>query len=97
MSYLPVELHCHTIHSDGDFTPESLQRAAVENGLSLIALTDHNTFSGTKELNAPPQAAGHQICNAASGGVLTLAAFAKCSCKHGTWLIARGNKEDSKS
>lgn len=52
MSYLPVELHCHTIHSDGDFTPEALQRAAVENGLSLIALTDHNTFSGTKELNA---------------------------------------------
>ena len=52
MSYLPVELHCHTIHSDGDFTPESLQKAAVENGLSLIALTDHNTFSGTKELNS---------------------------------------------
>jgi hypothetical protein len=25
---------------------------------------------------------------------LTLAAFAKCSCKHGTWLIARGNKQD---
>ena len=22
----------------------------------------------------------------------TLAAFAKCSCRHGTWLIARGNK-----
>ena len=52
MSYLPVELHCHTVHSDGDFTPESLQNAAVQNGLSLIALTDHNTFSGTKELKA---------------------------------------------
>ena len=52
MNYLPVELHCHTIHSDGDFTPESLQKAAVENGLSLIALTDHNTFSGTEELKS---------------------------------------------
>ena len=52
MSYLPVELHCHTIHSDGDFTPKSLQEAAVENGLSLIALTDHNTFSGTEALSA---------------------------------------------
>ncbi len=30
-------------------------------------------------------------CKAA--GYLTLAAFAKYSCKHGTWLIARGNKD----
>lgn len=52
MNYLPVELHCHTIHSDGDFTPASLQKAAVQNGLSLIALTDHNTLSGTEGLNA---------------------------------------------
>ena len=51
MKYIPCELHCHTIHSDGDFTPKSLQEAAAENGLSLIALTDHNTLSGTKELN----------------------------------------------
>ena len=51
MSYLPVELHCHTIHSDGDFTPEALQKAAVSDGLSLIALTDHNTFTGTEELD----------------------------------------------
>ncbi|MDE6659431.1 MAG: CehA/McbA family metallohydrolase [Eubacterium sp.] len=51
MNYIPCELHCHTIHSDGDFTPETLQQAAVVNELSLIALTDHNTLSGTKELN----------------------------------------------
>lgn len=52
MKYIPCELHCHTIHSDGDFTPETLQKAAVENDLSLIALTDHNTVSGTHELNS---------------------------------------------
>ncbi|MEZ3421949.1 MAG: CehA/McbA family metallohydrolase [Eubacterium sp.] len=50
MKYYPCELHCHTIHSDGNFTPQSLQEAAVKNELSLIALTDHNTFSGTAEL-----------------------------------------------
>ena len=49
MSYLPCELHCHTIHSDGGFTPLSLQQAAVEDHLSLIALTDHNTYSGFDE------------------------------------------------
>ena len=51
MSYLPCELHCHTYHSDGKFSPAELQTAAKENGLSLIALTDHNTFSGCAELD----------------------------------------------
>lgn len=51
MSYLPCELHCHTYHSDGGFSPCGLLRAAKENGLSLIALTDHNTFSGCAELD----------------------------------------------
>lgn len=51
MNYFAAELHCHTLHSDGDFTPRGLQNAAVEDGLSIIALTDHNTFSGAAELD----------------------------------------------
>lgn len=51
MSYLPCELHCHTVHSDGDFTVEALQKAADDDHLALIALTDHNTFSGCDELD----------------------------------------------
>lgn len=51
MSYLPCELHCHTVHSDGDFTVRELQQAAKDDHLALIALTDHNTFSGCLELD----------------------------------------------
>jgi len=51
IQYYPCELHCHTIHSDGDFLPAELQTAAVNNRLSLIALTDHNTVSGYDEMN----------------------------------------------
>lgn len=51
MSYLPCELHCHTIHSDGDFTVKQLQQAADIDHLALIALTDHNTQSGCYELD----------------------------------------------
>lgn len=51
IKYYPCELHCHTIHSDGDFLPKELQESAVNNGLSLIALTDHNTISGWQELS----------------------------------------------
>ena len=51
MSYVPCELHCHTLHSDGGFTVRELQKEAREDGLSLIALTDHNTMSGHGELD----------------------------------------------
>lgn len=51
MSYLPTELHCHTVHSDGGFEPKQLQQAAVEDHLSLIAVTDHNTFSALEEID----------------------------------------------
>ena len=51
MSYLPCELHCHTVHSDGDFKVKELLETAHDNHLSLIALTDHNTISGYDELD----------------------------------------------
>lgn len=51
MSYLPCELHCHTVHSDGDFQVKELLEKAKDNHLSLIALTDHNTISGYDELD----------------------------------------------
>lgn len=51
MSYLPCELHCHTVHSDGDFQVRELLEKAKQSDLSLIALTDHNTFSCHSELD----------------------------------------------
>ncbi|MBQ7739982.1 MAG: CehA/McbA family metallohydrolase [Eubacterium sp.] len=50
MSFYPCELHCHTIHSDGDFTPAELLQNAKDEGYSLIASTDHNTFSAADEM-----------------------------------------------
>jgi len=44
--YLPCELHCHSVHSDGAFTVAELSREGAEEGLELLALTDHNTDSG---------------------------------------------------
>lgn len=51
MSYLPCELHCHTVHSDGGFTVKGLLEAAENDHLAMIALTDHNTMSGCDELD----------------------------------------------
>jgi hypothetical protein len=44
------DVHCHTQHSDGRWTPSELAAAAAERGLSFLALTDHNTLSGRSEL-----------------------------------------------
>ena len=44
--WFACELHCHTVHSDGDFTVPGLLEAARTRRLDGIALTDHNTFSG---------------------------------------------------
>lgn len=49
MNWYPVELHTHTIHSDGDFTIEGLVKAAKQRGFSAIACTDHNASSGLTE------------------------------------------------
>lgn len=40
------DLHTHSVFSDGTFTPAELIDAAIESGLSALALTDHNTVSG---------------------------------------------------
>ena len=50
--WYPCELHCHTVHSDGDFTVEELISTAKERKLCGICLTDHNTMSGHKETEA---------------------------------------------
>ena len=41
-----VDLHTHSLHSDGVRTPEWVVRRAAANGASLVALTDHDTLSG---------------------------------------------------
>lgn len=50
MSRICAELHCHTLHSDAQFSPEDLAQAARDEALDLIALTDHNTLSGYAQM-----------------------------------------------
>ncbi len=43
------ELHTHTVHSDGSFSPRELVESAKKYGYYGIAITDHNTTSGCEE------------------------------------------------
>lgn len=47
-----IDLHAHSMHSDGTLTPTELIAAARAAGLSALALTDHDTVSGLPEFVA---------------------------------------------
>jgi predicted metal-dependent phosphoesterase TrpH len=41
-----IDLHCHSLFSDGTKTPEELVSLAEQGGLVALALTDHDTTAG---------------------------------------------------
>src|SRR6516225_7841641 len=55
-----VELHCHSAFSflDGASLPDELVPAALELGYQAVALTDHNTVSGSMEFAVSARALG---------------------------------------
>ena len=53
-----VDLHTHTQASDGLWTPESLIETAVERGVQVISVTDHDTVENVKAVEIEATAAG---------------------------------------
>jgi predicted metal-dependent phosphoesterase TrpH len=50
--------HCHTTASDGMVRPAELVRGALERGLRLIAVCDHDTMASAAEVRACGEAEG---------------------------------------
>lgn len=46
------DLHSHSTASDGRLTPTELVQRAVEQGVNMLALTDHDTVAGIAEAKA---------------------------------------------
>ena len=44
-----IDLHTHTIASDGEKTPEELIDLAIKSGLKALAITDHDTVDSLEE------------------------------------------------
>ncbi|MBR4876478.1 MAG: PHP domain-containing protein, partial [Rhodocyclaceae bacterium] len=44
-----VDLHCHSSASDGVLAPAQVVMRAANNGVRLLALTDHDTLDGLDE------------------------------------------------
>jgi DNA polymerase-3 subunit alpha len=58
MSYIGLHVHTHYSLFDGIATPEEYVDRAVELGMSAIAITDHGTLSGHRELHRIAKAKG---------------------------------------
>lgn len=52
------EIHMHSTFSDGEFSPTELIGLARHNGVDILSLTDHDTFSGLPEFLQSARAEG---------------------------------------
>ena len=65
-----VDLHTHSIASDGTDAPDVLVRKAAEAGLVAVAVTDHDTVAGLEEAQAQGRDAGVEVirgCEVSAG------------------------------
>ena len=53
-----ANLHLHSTHSDGVYTPAELVRIAKDEGYRALALTDHDTTSGNADMRLECEKAG---------------------------------------
>lgn len=53
-----IDLHTHSVYSDGSSTPAELIELAVGNGLKGLSLTDHDTVEGVNEVKRLGEQAG---------------------------------------
>ncbi|WP_028584466.1 PHP domain-containing protein [Desulfogranum mediterraneum] len=67
-----VDLHTHSIYSDGTASPAELVDLALARGITALALTDHDTMAGIAE-----------ICSYGSDQGLTILSGVEISARHG--------------
>lgn len=58
---MAVDLHTHSFYSDGSDSPTEVVNAAIEAGLTAVALTDHDTLAGIPEAQAATEHTGIEL------------------------------------
>lgn len=46
-----IDLHIHTVNSDGEFTTEEILKKAQARNLAMVSITDHNSVSVYSDLD----------------------------------------------
>ena len=52
-TFYKANLHCHTVCSDGRYTPEQIKEKYVAEGYAVVAFSDHNCLLPHPELRSP--------------------------------------------
>ena len=58
-----IDLHCHSHFSDGALSPDALLKEAMDAGIHMLALTDHDTTAGLAPLHKAAQHSNIKIIN----------------------------------
>lgn len=58
-----ADLHCHSTASDGLLSAGEVARRAADNGVNILALTDHDDLGGLAEARSVAEAAGVRFVN----------------------------------
>ena len=66
-----IDLHTHSLKSDGSMTPTEVVEAAKEAGLAAIALSDHDTVDGLEEAMAAGEKLGVEVVPAIEFSVIS--------------------------
>jgi 3',5'-nucleoside bisphosphate phosphatase len=56
-----TDLHMHTCHSDGYYTPEKLIEKANNQGIKILSITDHDSVNGIKEASKYAEKCGIEV------------------------------------
>ena len=48
-----ANLHCHSVHSDGNLTPQELKDAYKAHGYSVLCITDHEATNDFTHMTEP--------------------------------------------
>lgn len=46
-----IDMHVHTNYSDGQFSPDEVIQLAINAGIGIVAITDHDTLDGIKKVD----------------------------------------------
>lgn len=60
---MKIDLHCHSTCSDGTYAPADVVQRAHAAGVTVLALTDHDTLAGIDEARAAASACNIQLIN----------------------------------
>ncbi len=60
---MKIDLHCHSTRSDGTFSPTEVVARAHAAGVTVLALTDHDTLLGIDEARAAAKSHNMQLIN----------------------------------